>query len=310
MSKKPIPYNWSNDVTYLYYNDYISTSLKPSPYDVSLIKTHPIHPFTASSLLPVAITPNLPNPLVKIKYLKDQKDHPAYPGNGLFATKDLKESTLIISYNGNEARFINDYRGISKKPNAIFHEYIDLNTGMVNMGVWVISGIGKIKKGSEILVSYAISINNWYLDRRMKSEKIKSYLKTICIDVGIDVQDRKIVNHSRRSLFDMAILALDTNKSTDINEINNQAVNNKNAVIIDLKDSYELPKENDVSTSKITQVIEGSSMDLNSEIINKLNINNDKLIDNSNSNCSKRMGGINKIDKHYSNKPIQKTQIT
>ncbi|CAJ0753174.1 17499_t:CDS:2, partial [Entrophospora sp. SA101] len=84
--------------------------------------------------------------------------------------------------------------------------------------------------------------------------------------------------------------ALDTNKSTDINEINNQAVNNKNAVIIDLKDSYELPKENDVSTSKITQVIEGSSMDLNSEIINKLNINNDKLIDNSNSNCSKRMG--------------------
>ncbi|CAJ0766842.1 16223_t:CDS:2 [Entrophospora sp. SA101] len=258
MSKKPIPYNWSNDVTYLYYNDYISTSLKPSPYDVSLIKTHPIHPFTASSLLPVAITPNLPNPLVKIKYLKDQKDHPAYPGNGLFATKDLKESTLIISYNGNEARFINDYRGISKKPNAIFHEYIDLNTGMVNMGVWVISGIGKIKKGSEILVSYA----------------------------------------------------LDTNKSTDINEINNQAVNNKNAVIIDLKDSYELPKENDVSTSKITQVIEGSSMDLNSEIINKLNINNDKLIDNSNSNCSKRMGGINKIDKHYSNKPIQKTQIT
>ncbi|CAJ0640405.1 11003_t:CDS:2 [Entrophospora sp. SA101] len=154
MSKKPIPYNWSNDVTYLYYNDYISTSLKPSPYDVSLIKTHPTHPFTASSLLPVAITPNLPNPLVKIKYLKDQKDHPAYPGNGLFATKDLKESTLIISYNGNEARFINDYRGISKKPNAIFHEYIDLNTGMVNMGVWVISGIGKIKKGSEILVSY------------------------------------------------------------------------------------------------------------------------------------------------------------
>ncbi|CAJ0651136.1 689_t:CDS:2 [Entrophospora sp. SA101] len=162
----------------------------------------------------------------------------------------------------------------------------------------------------QVTSNSAISINNWYLDRRMKSEKIKSYLKTICIDVGIDVQDRKIVNHSRRSLFDMAILALDTNKSTDINEINNQAVNNKNAVIIDLKDSYELPKENDVSTSKITQVIEGSSMDLNSEIINKLNINNDKLIDNSNSNCSKRMGGINKIDKHYSNKPIQKTQIT
>src|SRR5205814_436243 len=97
--KKSIPSNWPNDVTYLYHNDYISTSLKPSPYDTTLIKSYPVHPFT-SSLLPVAIMPKSPNPLVKIKSLKDQKDHPAYPGNGLFAAKDLKESTLIINYNG------------------------------------------------------------------------------------------------------------------------------------------------------------------------------------------------------------------
>lgn len=99
-SMKSIPHNWPNDVTYLYHNDYNPTFLKPSPYDMSLITSYPVHPFTSSLLHPVAIMPKAPNPLVKIKSLKDQKDHPAYPDNGLFATKDLKESTLITSYNG------------------------------------------------------------------------------------------------------------------------------------------------------------------------------------------------------------------
>ncbi|CAJ0829622.1 2919_t:CDS:2 [Entrophospora sp. SA101] len=40
-----------------------------------------------------------------------------------------------------------------------------------------------------------------------------------------------------------------------------------------------------------------------------LYINNDKLVDNSNSNCNKRMGGINKIDKHYSNKPFKRPKL-
>lgn len=52
---------------------------------------------------------------------------------------------------GNEARFINDYRGVANKPNALF---IDGRTtsAELRMGVWS-SGEG-IKKGEEILLSY------------------------------------------------------------------------------------------------------------------------------------------------------------
>nr|CAG8496739.1 7019_t:CDS:2 [Entrophospora candida] len=158
---------------------------------------------------------------------------------------------------------------------------------------------------------------NLYISKRPEKCKTKEFY----LQVNTSNSDRKIVNHSGRStcltwlfqsgLTEKQIMDISGHKSlkalssTDINEINNQAVNNKNT-IIDLEDSYELPKENDDSTSEITQVIEGASMDLNSEIINKLN---DKLIDNFNSNCSKRMGGINKIDKHYSNKPFKRPKF-
>ncbi|KAF8864848.1 hypothetical protein BDZ45DRAFT_495015 [Acephala macrosclerotiorum] len=60
---------------------------------------------------------------------------------------------------GNEARFINDYRGIAEKPNAEFKEVWDEKRKERGMGVWVLpegkSGKGKgIRKGEEILVSY------------------------------------------------------------------------------------------------------------------------------------------------------------
>ena len=60
---------------------------------------------------------------------------------------------------GNEARFINDYRGIAEKPNAEFKEIWDERRKERGMGVWVLnegkSGKGKgIRKGEEILVSY------------------------------------------------------------------------------------------------------------------------------------------------------------
>jgi hypothetical protein len=60
---------------------------------------------------------------------------------------------------GNEARFINDYRGVAEKPNAEFKEVWDEGRGERGMGVWVFpegkSGKNKgIKKGEEILVSY------------------------------------------------------------------------------------------------------------------------------------------------------------
>ncbi|KAF2746896.1 SET domain-containing protein [Sporormia fimetaria CBS 119925] len=64
---------------------------------------------------------------------------------------------------GNEARFINDYRGIAERPNAEFRDiFFDLQDGTVGkaIGVFVLSAgkSGKrakgIGKGQEILVSY------------------------------------------------------------------------------------------------------------------------------------------------------------
>jgi hypothetical protein len=60
---------------------------------------------------------------------------------------------------GNEARFINDYRGIAERPNAEFKEVWDGNRKERGMGVWVLGegrrGKGRgLRKGEEILVSY------------------------------------------------------------------------------------------------------------------------------------------------------------
>ncbi len=60
---------------------------------------------------------------------------------------------------GNEARFVNDYRGVREKPNAEFREVWDEREGRRGIGVWVLpEGKGKkvrgIGKGEEICVSY------------------------------------------------------------------------------------------------------------------------------------------------------------
>ena len=60
---------------------------------------------------------------------------------------------------GNEARFINDYRGISSKPNSIFLDGWTL-TGELKMSIW--STNEEIRKGDEILVSYGKS---WWRSR-------------------------------------------------------------------------------------------------------------------------------------------------
>jgi len=60
---------------------------------------------------------------------------------------------------GNEARFINDYRGISSKANAIFRDG-RTPTGELTMSIW--SANEGIRKGEEILVSYGKS---WWRSR-------------------------------------------------------------------------------------------------------------------------------------------------
>ncbi|RDB28434.1 hypothetical protein Hypma_015223 [Hypsizygus marmoreus] len=110
--------------------------------------------------------------------------HPANGQHGLFATRKIPPKTHILDYigeihcddrphsdydlslyrfqnginvgidasaMGNEARFINDYRGIMDKPNAIFSD-VRTPSGGMRMSIWS-AGL-EIKKGEEIVVSY------------------------------------------------------------------------------------------------------------------------------------------------------------
>ncbi|KAL0934194.1 SET domain-containing protein [Colletotrichum truncatum] len=131
----------------------------------------------------------LPSPLVKITPITDFK-HPAKGQFGLFAARHIKPGTFIIPYlgtvhpdvpsksdydlwldreaeiavdaseNGNEARFINDYRGVAERPNAEFREVWSHKFRQRCMAVFVLPegkngrGKGGIGKGEEILVSY------------------------------------------------------------------------------------------------------------------------------------------------------------
>ncbi|OLN95965.1 hypothetical protein CCHL11_07079 [Colletotrichum chlorophyti] len=131
----------------------------------------------------------LPCPLVRITPITDD-EHPAKGQSGLFAARQLKPGTFILPYLGtvhpdapsesdydlwldreaeiavdadgcgNEARFVNDYRGIAEKPNAEFREVWCQRFQQRCMAVFVKPegknerGKGGISKGEEILISY------------------------------------------------------------------------------------------------------------------------------------------------------------
>jgi len=137
-----------------------------------------------------------PKPPVVIRNITSP-DHPAYNQRGLFASKKIPPRTFILPYYGeihsdvrphsdydlslfrssiglgvgvdaakmgNEARFVNDYRGTSaKRANAEFREGWD---GDKRMEVW--SGSEGIKKGEEILVSYG---KGWWQARMGDGEE-------------------------------------------------------------------------------------------------------------------------------------------
>ncbi|KAL4069438.1 SET domain protein [Scleroderma citrinum] len=106
------------------------------------------------------------NPLVRIRYISDAS-HPARGQYGLFAVRKIHPKTHIIDYigevhcqersdsdydlslhrsqdgvnvgvdanrMGNEARFVNDYRGIKNRPNAVFVEH-RTRTGELRMSI-------------------------------------------------------------------------------------------------------------------------------------------------------------------------------
>lgn len=131
----------------------------------------------------------LPSPRVRIQQIRDAA-HPADGQHGLFAARHLKPGTFILPYlgrvhggapslsatesdydlwldkeadvavdaalAGNEARFVNDYRGVAERANAEFATVWCEAWGQVCVGVWVMSGKDSkgIRKGEEILVSY------------------------------------------------------------------------------------------------------------------------------------------------------------
>lgn len=171
--------------------DQMTTASKPKawPADVVHISASNYHssvPKEISSQLLRGSKPSKrvpPCPLVRIRRI-DEAGHPANGQSGLFATKKIPPNTFILFYlgevhaderegsdydlslfrtqegisigvdaqkMGNEARFINDYRGVAAKPNASFKE-VRTEAGELRIGIW--SATTEIKKGEEILVSY------------------------------------------------------------------------------------------------------------------------------------------------------------
>ena len=135
---------------------------------------------------------------VLIRRISDE-NHPACGQYGLFAAKKIPPKTYILDYVGevhcderpqsdydlslyrsqcgadigidasvigNEARFINDFRGVREKPNAIFTDERS-TSGELRMSVW---SMGGIRKGEEILVSYGKA---WWKARDFGAQDIR-----------------------------------------------------------------------------------------------------------------------------------------
>ncbi|PHH80608.1 hypothetical protein CDD82_1650 [Ophiocordyceps australis] len=131
----------------------------------------------------------------------DDAGHPARGQKGLFATRRLDAASFVVAYlgrvhgaanaqawdtsdydlwldkgagvavdgarEGNEARFINDYRGVAARANAVFGEAWCEQWKQVCVGVWVAQGGAGIEKGQEIVVSYG---KGFWEARRSKPE--------------------------------------------------------------------------------------------------------------------------------------------
>lgn len=193
----PKPKNWPATLPYLT-TPLLDKSLDSAHRQFLGTKPAPKPPSAIPTVIATSETP-IPNPLVRIQAIQDP-GHPANGQYGLFAARDLKPGTWIVAYlgrvhsgapeatdprsdydlwldrdagiavdasrEGNEARFVNDYRGVREGPNAEFGTAWCQRWGQLCVGFWV-QGSGKarakgkgkgrqdgIRKGEEILVSY------------------------------------------------------------------------------------------------------------------------------------------------------------
>ncbi|PNP60372.1 hypothetical protein THARTR1_00396 [Trichoderma harzianum] len=186
------PKNWPATLPYLKAPLY---GKDISPTHIQFLRTKP--PDAIDTPIAPASSPatETPCPRVKIQAITDHK-HPACGQFGLFAAHNIAPGELILAYlgrlhgrattseesdydlwldremdvavdaarEGNEGRFVNDYRGIEGKEraNARFGNVFCERWGEVCVGVWAVGGgkkkmkksEGGIKKGEEILVSY------------------------------------------------------------------------------------------------------------------------------------------------------------
>jgi hypothetical protein len=188
MSTHKVPKGWPQDVIYLT-TPRISRSLSSS------LRTQLNTPQGEHAILKAKTLAQLPSSMVRIAKIS-METHPAHGQYGLFATRGLAPDTFILCYHGyvhseeetdvgsnydlslhrelgigidatsmgNEARFINDYRGVTPNgPNAEFREvFVEMTSGQLEkrMAIYVLPAgkSGKrakgISKGDEILVSY------------------------------------------------------------------------------------------------------------------------------------------------------------
>jgi hypothetical protein len=182
-----VPRGWPSNITYLH-----------SPFHSKKLSADSINQLVSlKSDLPSALQvwkTSGPYSNVRITPVSDVS-HPAHGQHALCATQHLPPDTFILPYlgyvhdqtdtdeasdydlsldreigigvdaskMGNEARFINDYRGVSTAPNAEFRDiYVQVTSNKVEkrVGVFVLSAgkSGKrakgIGRGQEILVSY------------------------------------------------------------------------------------------------------------------------------------------------------------
>jgi hypothetical protein len=185
--KANIPKDWPQELVYLRSPSY---SKKLSKEALSALIFH-------ASAMPVGEQLRKPTgPYTNVRINKIiNASHPACGQYGLFSTQHLPPDSFILPYlgyvhdqsdtnessdydlsldrehgigvdasmMGNEARFVNDYRGIGGAPSAEFRDiFVDLGNGKVEkrIGVFVLSAgkSGKrakgISKGQEILISY------------------------------------------------------------------------------------------------------------------------------------------------------------
>ncbi|KAI0105219.1 hypothetical protein GGR51DRAFT_194503 [Nemania sp. FL0031] len=195
MGKDPTPKNWPSSIPYL-----SQPSLAPHLTKIQRESLRIRSPDLVATM--PSNFPRGPSSLVKIIPINDPI-HPANGQAGLFAARHLEPGALILPYYGlvhsslppyslthdksdydlwlnresgvavdadqagNEARFINDYRGVCERPNAEFRQCWDMRSGQQCMAVFVLpagknaptktktkTSASGIAKGAEILVSY------------------------------------------------------------------------------------------------------------------------------------------------------------